>query len=140
LDVHFTKENDKYVSIIPKGADGKEQSLSKVSPAAQLGNLARWRNYQLDDSVKNREEVEASLVSPRTYATLDPKKYLQLDDTKMPQQDIKTLGDMTLQAVASMTMSKNADISAEFEAFKKQWLDTKGTVFIEEVNRVAGAK
>lgn len=135
--VHFTKENEKYVSIIPKGADGKEQTLAKVSPAAQLGNLARWRNYQINDTVKNKEEVEASLVSPRTYATLDPKKYLQLDDTKMPQQDIKTLGDMTLQAVASMVMSKNDDISAEFDAFKKQWMDTKGTTFIEEVNRVA---
>ncbi len=137
---HFKKENGKYVSLLGKDVDGKELTLAKAAPASRLGNLSQWRNYKITDSVPNKEEVEKSLESPRKYAIADPLKYIEIDESVVPQHDKKTLGDLTLQSVVSMVMSKSGDITSEFDAYVKKWKDSKGTVYIDEVNRAANAQ
>ena len=39
-----------------------------------------------------------------------------------------------------MVMSKSGDITSEFDAYVKKWKDSKGTVYIDEVNRAANAQ
>ena len=59
---------------------------------------------------------------------------------KNHSHDKKTLGDLTLQSVVSMVMSKSGDITSEFDAYVRKWKDSKGTVYIDEVNRAANAQ
>lgn len=133
---HYKEENGEIVSLIPPKADGTEQLISDIDSTAKMKTLVDWTRA-IDNTIPNKEEYLDSFTSPRANAKPNPLRYINLDENVFGVADKKVLGDMTLQAVTDIIMSEDKNIDSAFEAYKKDWLATKGELYISEMNRLA---
>lgn len=134
--VHYKKEGDQFVSLLPTGEDGTPKSLLDVAGTSRLKTLITWDSGFIAEDTPNKEEVIEAGREGINHSNADPLFGMFIDSAVLPVELGKTAGDYMEETIVKM-IARSQNIEADWDSFVQSWLSKGGQRIWEETNKQA---